>query len=53
MKYQIKCVHLVGKGGTGTSRKQGPAAYAAVECDRPRAESAAEVFVRIRVGIAR
>jgi hypothetical protein len=53
MKYKVKRVHFVGKGGTDTSRKQGPAALGATGCDRPRVASAADEFARISVGIAR
>jgi hypothetical protein len=52
MKYQIKRMHLVGKGGTGASRKQGHAAFGAAGCDRPRAESAADGLAHNGVDIA-
>ena len=52
MKYKVKRVHFVGKGGTDTSRMQGPAAPGAAGCDRPRAAAAADRFVRIDVDVA-
>ena len=33
MKYKVKRVHFVGRGGADTSRKQGPVAFYATGCD--------------------
>jgi len=52
MKYKVKRMHFAGKGGTGASRKQGPAAFAAEGCDRPRAASAAGGLAHNGVDIA-
>jgi hypothetical protein len=52
MKYKVKRVHFASIGGTGASRKQGPAALVAVGCARPRAASAADGFARIGMDIA-
>ena len=53
MRYKVKRVHFVGIGGTDTSRKQGPVAFGATGCDRPRVASAAGFTVPIRAGDAR
>ena len=50
MKYKVKRVHFVGIGGTDASRKQGPAAFCAAGCDRPRAASAAGFAAQTRLG---
>jgi hypothetical protein len=50
MKYKVKPVHFVGIGGTDASRKQGPAAFCAAGCDRPRAASAAGFAAQMRLG---
>ncbi len=42
MKYKVKRVHFVGIGGADTSRKQGPVAFFATGCDRPRVAPAAD-----------
>ena len=53
MKYKVKRVHFVGIGGTDTSRKQGPVAFHAAGCDRPRVASAAGLIKVMRAGGAR
>ena len=50
MKYKVKRVHFVGIGGTDTSRKQGPVAFGATGCDRPRVASAAGFAAQTRLG---
>jgi len=42
MKHKVKRVHFVGGGGADTSRKQGPVAFFATGCDRPRVAPAAD-----------
>ncbi|HEV7820168.1 MAG TPA: hypothetical protein VGO84_03255 [Burkholderiales bacterium] len=53
MKYKVKRVHFVGIGGTDTSREQGPAAFWAVGCDRPRVASAVGLIKVMHAGGAR
>jgi len=50
MKYKVKRVHFVSIGGTDTSRKQGPVAFGATGCDRPRVASAAGFAAQTRLG---
>ena len=42
MKYKVKRVHFVGKGGAAMSRKQGPVTLEVTGCDRPRVAPAAD-----------
>ena len=41
MRYKVKRVHFVGIGGVAASRKQGPVAWCATGCARPREAPAA------------
>jgi hypothetical protein len=53
MNYKVKRFHCVGMGGTAASRKQGPVAYLATGCDRPRAASAAGEIDAMTVSVKR
>jgi hypothetical protein len=41
MKYKVKHMHFVARGGADTSRKQGPLMLDVRGCDRPRVAPAA------------
>ena len=47
MRHKVKHVHFVGRGGAAMSREQGPAAFGATGCDRPRVAPAADSVMLI------